>query len=224
MKHTVFIHDTILLLFAVSCIITGSIALYTGNFYRGLGGFAALICLPCMPLVRHLFSLKKGRLIENELLLFIFLAFLLGVVLDWYNSISFYDNIVHFLSGIVFTTVGLCFFWLIREDKSADRNKDYPASVSFSFCFAQFTAVLWEIFEFVSGLITGHDSQNVAATGVADTMEDMISCMVGSFVMAAIIFFCLKRSRSSFLLRPAHEFYELNCLNRGDAPAAEHVS
>lgn len=220
-NRAVYINDVFLFVFAVSCIITGTAAFYTGSVYRGLGGFAALLCLPFLPLVRRTLLLEKNRSMENELLLFVFLAFLLGVVLGWYSLLSFYDNLVHFLSGVVFTTVGLCFFWLIREDRSADRKKDYPVAVGFSFCFAQFTAVLWEIFEFVSGRITGHDSQNVAATGVADTMEDMIACMLGSLLMSAVIYFCLKHDRSCFLLHPADEFYELNCRDLGDAPAAE---
>lgn len=221
--HSVFINDAVKIVFAFSCVIAGGIAMFTGNLYRGLGGFAALICLPCLPLFRRIFMLKQSRYMENEMLLFIFLAFLLGVVLGWYSLIYSYDKVVHFLSGIIFTTVGLCIFWLIREDKSASRSKDYPVAVCFSFFFAQFIAGFWEIFEFISGLITGHDSQNVAATGVGDTMGDMIACMIGSFVMSTVIFICLKHKRSCFVMHPVDEFYELNCLhpNNNEMPTAQ---
>ena len=60
-----------------------------------------------------------------------------------------------------------------------------------SFFFSGFVAVLWEIFEFVADLLTGNDSQNVAATGVADTMEDMMICLVGGLFMAAVIWLLL---------------------------------
>ena len=39
---------------------------------------------------------------------------------------------------------------------------------------------LWEVSEYFVHAVTGRDVQNVAATGVNDTMQDMIVCLIGT--------------------------------------------
>ena len=83
------------------------------------------------------------------------------------------------MSGCVFAAVGLCGFYLLREDKRAPMKKDRLLAVSFSFLFSMTAAGLWEIVEYVIYLFFGNDSQYAVApyagfNGVADTMEDMM--------------------------------------------------
>ena len=42
---------------------------------------------------------------------------------------------------------------------------------------------MWEIWEFFCFLVFGNDAQKHLTTGVFDTMEDLIACMVGSAIM-----------------------------------------
>ena len=44
-------------------------------------------------------------------------------------------------------------------------------------------AGLWEIGEYILSKITLRDMQNVASTGVADSMQDMIVCLLGTLLL-----------------------------------------
>ena len=198
------------LAYLVSCLVIGGDVLLSGGpVVRGLGGLAAALFLLAFPLIRWIGRLEIAPLMDAVLIIFIFLAFNLGVALGLYSYVWWYDLAVHCLSGAVFALVGLCLYWMTRDDKWAAIGKDALSAASYAFFFSGFVAVLWEIFEFVADLLTGNDSQNVAATGVADTMEDMMICLAGGLFMAAVIWLHL-RGRRSFLMRPAEEFYRAN--------------
>lgn len=48
-------------------------------------------------------------------------------------------------------------------------------------------AAMWEIVEYTGFLLFGYDSQNVAATGVGDTMEDMMICLAGTVITCVLL-------------------------------------
>lgn len=199
------------LAYLVSCVVIGGYVLLShGPAARGLGGLAAAFFLLAFPLVRKIGRLKIAPLMDATLIIFIFLAFHLGVALGLYSYVWWYDLAVHCLSGAVFALVGLCLYWMTREDKRAPMEKNALSAAGYAFFFSGFIAVLWEIFEFVADILTGNDSQNVAATGVTDTMEDMMICLVGGLFMAAVIWLHLKGRRRFLLMRPAEEFYRAN--------------
>ena len=85
-------------------------------------------------------------------------------------------------------------------------------------------AGLWEIVEYVIYLFFGNDSQYAVApyagfNGVADTMEDMMICLLGTAVMCALIWFHLGGRRVIFV-RPVDQFVEANWGTDGlDEPA-----
>ena len=56
----------------------------------------------------------------------------------------------------------------------------------FTWVFAVLSAVLWEIWEYIVSL-SGADPQQVAATGVGDTMQDMSVCTLGGLFTAALV-------------------------------------
>ena len=106
----------VILTFFLSALIVGFYQLTT----RGIGvawmGFIAVLYLLIPPLYRRIFHLKPTYLIDMVLMIFILLAFNLGVALRLYGSIPWYDNAVHGLSGAVFALIGLCVFYVLEED------------------------------------------------------------------------------------------------------------
>ena len=88
----------VILTFFLSALIVGFYQLTT----RGIGvawmGFIAVLYLLIPPLYRRIFHLKPTYLIDMVLMIFILLAFNLGVALRLYGSIPWYDNAVHGLS------------------------------------------------------------------------------------------------------------------------------
>lgn len=205
------LYTVVSVIFALSCVGIGAYVLATGGpLPRGLGGLAALLCLLIGPICRRLFRLQKALLVDACLLVFILLAFTLGVALGLYSYIWWYDLAAHLLSGAVAAQLGLYLYWMLREDKTAPMARDATAASGFAFFFAQFIAIVWEMFEFVSDKLTGNDSQCVAATGVNDTMEDMMIAMAGSVVMAVLMWLHLRGKHRSWTMKPADEFFRAN--------------
>ena len=92
------------------------------------------------------------------------------------------DRILHFLSGFLFAVLGTAVYFSCKPGHKLERADAFNASL-YTWMFAMMSAVLWEIWEyFVSQF--GADPQQVAATGVGDTMQDMIVCTLGGLITA----------------------------------------
>lgn len=166
---------------AVALFVLSSAAIVLrGGAMLPLGPVSLLFLL--IPAVgERLFRMKLGMPMRLSILLFCLLAFNLGTALRWYHRFPGYDKAVHFLSGILFGQLGLCLYGRIGGDY--DRGAKVGLQMAFAVCFAMCVAGIWEIFEYTGFLLTGHDAQNVAATGIHDTMQDMIACLLGSLVL-----------------------------------------
>ena len=196
--------------FAVLGVAIGIWLQWRYGFSRAWKGYAAPLYLLILPIVHRLFRLKPAYLAEICLYAFIFVAYDLGVALGLYGSVPYIDKIVHGASGVVFAYAGLCVYCVLSADKPRGIFHNPGVSVGFSFCFAMMTAGVWEVIEFVGFLLTGHDSQNVAATGVGDTMWDIISCMIGSLLACSLFAWYMRRRCRCLLLRPVEDFFETN--------------
>lgn len=162
------------------------------------------------PVLCWLFRAKTSYRMNIAIYAFGFTAFSLGVAMEWYHLIEVYDLIAHFLSGVFFALVGMCAYLYFRRDKSAPLGADPWLAAVFSFSFSGFVAGFWELLEYAMFLITGYDSQNVAATGVADTMEDMFMGTLGGLLVAVILLIWLRKQYRTVLLSPVKEFYYVN--------------
>lgn len=111
--------------------------------------------------------------------LFVFFADFLGCVVNLYNTVSWYDTVVHFSSGIFSFFVGL--FLLDRLDKKVS---NIFTKAIFGIGIVCLIAVVWEIFEFGSDVLLELDLQHNSDTGVVDTMVDMISALGGGMIGA----------------------------------------
>lgn len=127
-----------------------------------------------------LLNKTKFKLSSMELFwyyLFIFFADFLGCVVNLYNTVSWYDTVVHFSSGIFSFLVGL--FFIDRLDKNV---KSILTKAIFGISIVCLIAVVWEIFEFGSDVLLNLDLQHNNDTGVTDTMVDMIAAFGGGIV------------------------------------------
>lgn len=151
-----------------------------------------------------MFGMKLGYPLKITVLVFSFLSFHLGTALRWFDRGWGYDNITHFLSGTLFTLIGLCLFARIRG--RVDRREEPLLQLTYAFFFSMFIAVIWEIWEFSGFLLFGMDSQQHLKTGVLDTMEDMIACFFGSLIM--VLDYILYVRRDTSLLMPIVEWFD----------------
>lgn len=202
-------------LYALGGIAIGLYTAFAPGETRGFLGLVGLLFLLIPPLLRLIFRLKPAYLADICLLVFIFMAFELGVAFSWYSKFAYYDLLTHGVSGMIFAAVGLCVYYYFREDKQAAPGKDRLVAVSFSAFFSMTAAGMWEILEYLMWVFTGDDSQYsiapyVGFNGVSDTMEDMMICLVGTVVLCWLMWIHLGGRRRLLLFKPVDQFLEAN--------------
>ena len=127
-------------------------------------------------------------------------------------NIPYYDKAMHTLSGVFVAFLALCCFYFFKPGREIDR-KDGPLCCLFVFAVSMAVAGLWEIGEYTVSCIDGSDPQLVLSTGVGDTMQDMIVCMVGTLLFVGVLaHWYLRRDdrRSGPLMGAFDTFYQYN--------------
>ena len=158
-------------------ILVATLEFTKGNFSR----FLTFIAIFPVLLLPYVINKTKFKLDVQEMFLyyaFIFLADFLGCVVNLYNTLSWYDLFVHFLSGIFTFILGL----MILKRVGNDDKKNKVINTIFALGVVSLIAVLWEIFEFGADNILKTNLQHNLDTGVKDTMGDMIVATLGGIV------------------------------------------
>ena len=106
-------------------------------------------------------------------IIFIILAHFMGVILNLYDKILYYDKFVHFLFGMVSTYI-LINLINIKCKKIIVIN------------ITMFLATMWEMYEYLCSILFKVDPQNNLTTGVHDTMQDLIVALIGSIIVSII--------------------------------------
>lgn len=137
---------------------------------------SSLIIIPLMlaPLIITKIIKKSNIWIESIYIVFIFLAQVLGSVVGLYHSFSGYDKIVHMISGIVTSFLGV---YILYKFKKGD-NKFF--NIIFIVIITLAIAAIWELIEYNIDNIFKTDVQWVSKTGINDTMTDIISALIGT--------------------------------------------
>jgi len=141
--------------------------------------------------VSLLFKISDGLYYNG--LIFIFMASPLGSVLDLYSSVTAYDKIVHFISGIVLAAFGMVVSRYIFRGLIVRENEEkfFIPLIFSSFLFSAAAAGAWEIFEFVADRVSGGGMQR----GMVDTVTDMIVGFAGAIVYSVAAIIIHKRSK-----------------------------
>lgn len=140
------------------------------------------LLIPALPeLFYRLFRLRRVEQLNFCILAFSFLGYTLGSVIDLYQRIDGFDKLVHTLSGLFVSMLCLCVYCAARPGKSPGADERLLAGL-FVFLGSMAVAGLWEICEYAIHAMTGRDVQRVLLTGVDDTMQDMIACLVGTLI------------------------------------------
>lgn len=162
--------------------------LSNGDYNRLLGSLSIILVLFIPIILKKLFNIKISSGLEFIYIIFIFIAYFLGIIINLYNVIWWYDLFVHFLLGIFSGIISLFVLRLFKQNK--DKNKIFNSF--FIICFSLMVAVLWEFCEFSVYILFNKDVQHHLTTGVFDTMQDMIVAFFGSLFMAIYNFSCSK--------------------------------
>lgn len=146
--------------------------------YTKYGGFLAGMLLPFAPeFVRVIFKGKMTPRIELLYYIFVFIALHLGICMDFYKTVPYFDKIVHLLSGVFSALAG---HYAIQHYKMSAAPDHFKAVFIVSFSLG--IAVLWEFFEFACDKLLGQSMQQLVSIGVDDTMYDLIMAFIGSLI------------------------------------------
>jgi ABC-type multidrug transport system fused ATPase/permease subunit len=149
----------------------------------GLAGGAAIFVATYLV---DFINMNKKRFSDNLIsLVYIFCMFalVLGVMVNLYDIIWWWDLLMHVVSGVVLGIIANAML-----DKIQNRKKvEVLTRFLFVIGVATLGGIFWEIYEFSVDAIAGLDTQKVLMSGVSDTMEDIIANLIGS--IAAGIYF-----------------------------------
>lgn len=134
-------------------------------------------------LVKKKLKIELIPILEIAINLFIFGAQYLGTIMNWYGRFHWWDTMLHMISGIIFTYIGLT---ILEEINKRTSNVLIHISIKYMFgiCFTLAVGVFWEFFEFIVDRYLNGNMQRalneVGQAAILDTMTDLLSAFVGS--------------------------------------------
>lgn len=184
--------------------------------YNGLLVLPAFL-LPVVPHVLYrLCRLRPVYLLEVVFDGFVLAAVSFASLFGGYELIPYWDKILHFLSGFLFAVLGTAVYFSQKPGHVLDPADAFNASL-YTWMFAMMSAVLWEIWEYLVSF-SGADPQQVALTGVGDTMGDIIVCTVGGLITAISCWKYLRHigenRRKGLMMHLFEAYYRENIQNR----------
>ncbi|MEG1886850.1 MAG: hypothetical protein RR177_01885 [Oscillospiraceae bacterium] len=206
------VYWTIVIVYIISTLSIGIYQLSISGIGVAWKAFVGMLFLLIPLILRKLFKFKASDKIDEVLFIFIFIAYMTGVVLKLYHYILWYDIAMHFACGFLFFEIGLCVWFYLKGSNNLSFTHDALLSGAFSFCFVQLISLAWELIEYSGFVFFGYDSQHMD-TGVVDTMDDIFICLIGSMLMA-LIWYLRAKGKKVFLFLPSEEFYKNNFKNQ----------
>ena len=182
-------------------------AIRKDGYHLGIS-IGTLAIPPALALFYKITGLKRVHQLDFLILAFTFLAYPLGSCLDFYRILPGFDKVAHTLSGVFVSVLCLVLYYFLKPTHKIE-TRDAALAMVFTFLGSMAVAGLWEIAEYLISLVVGLDLQRVAATGVADSMQDMIVCMIGTLVTLPFVH-RLCHGKADPLTGAVSAFVELN--------------
>ena len=159
-----------------------------------LKDISIVLSISALYIVQKIFKIKIPEGINFLYILFIFMAHFLGVICDFYSKIYWFDKFVHFLSGFVAAFIAI--YLLVKFKK----DKNIIFSIIFIISFSVMIGSIWEVFEYLASYYFNVDPQKVVATGVTDTMGDIIVTLLAS-ILTSISYYFEHKYNSNLLVK-----------------------
>lgn len=173
------------------------------NHYLGMT-FVAGITPFIVPVIVKLLKIKVPYEVYILNLVFVYFASLIGSCLGGYST-PYFDKVVHCASGVVISeVVYIVYKYYLRND--------YRRSLMFLFINAgnAMIALFWEFYEYALLVFFNHDAIRHYASGVHDSMTDMLVAMVGGFVLSLYLIKFDQSSKSHFFVSLERNIQKMN--------------
>ena len=140
--------------------------------------------------------------------------FLAPIIWENFKRFSWWDTVLHFGSGILFSMVCYLLFTSLNRDSGIRRRLNPFGVVLFAVCFSVTCGVMWEVFEFAADSILGMNMQrwrrdlpveewtsmlnnsNFSNPGLINTMKDIIADTVGLICSIAVLLPLVRHNNS----------------------------
>ena len=184
-KQTVLVIKFILLATVVYQIYQMTAA---GDFSRLESSIAVIPLIFAGDILKKL-GVRTSAIIEIIFLIFLFISSILGSLFHFYEFVDYFDKFAHLLSGIVTAILGIIMLkkWRIKSKHQLSFDIILMNILSLAIASA------WEIYEFVANKALNSDLQRVGASGVTDTVHDMIVALIGS-LMVSVMYYAIVRN------------------------------
>lgn len=142
-----------------------------------------------LPVIIIPFIIKLKPLLTFLYLIFTCISIFLGSLCHLFKLTIWFDSFSHFTWGILSSLAAI---YILDKLKMYDK-KNVLFNIVFIFVFSLATSGFWEICEFTVDNVLGSDTQR-AATGVFDTMKDIIVALLGNILFLVWYYYETKHS------------------------------
>lgn len=199
------------ILWGIGELIAGRL-LGTSHYLNALASFMAAGLLRLPDLFARIDFMRVPPAVHLFFTVYIFLSIFFGSILGFYTLFSHWDTFMHFLSGGLFSLVGLTLFFSIQDQELARQIRP-AAAILFALFFAAACGLVWEIYEFTIDSLTGLNMQrwqsdlpvaqwlalqnqsNRSNPGLIDTMWDLLAAVVGSLLSIPLLAYLIRKDR-----------------------------
>ena len=151
--------------------------------YKFLATLAMLGLAWAIVVFDKIFKLRIPSFMYNAYYYFLIISIFLGGILGLNDLIFWYDMLQHFIAGIFLSFIVI--FIIVRLDNIGYLK--FSLIVLFVLFFVGFSKAVWELTEFTIDRIFNLDIQKVEASGITNTMVDIIMGFLGSFVVIILL-------------------------------------
>jgi len=183
--------------------------IYQENFYFVFFTILTLIYMTFPGIIQK----RMGFVVDSRLIvvitLFIFAGTFLGQAYNFFERFSWWDIMLHTISGIILGLIAFALTSALNESKKAGLTLNPFYVALFSFTFAVAAGALWEIGEYTTDWLFGTSTQcwhhdpasyltgNPAyqSAEIIDTMQDLMVSTIGALVVSVIGYYYLSRGK-----------------------------
>lgn len=179
---------------------------YTHSMMMTLVSGVLLFVLPL------LFKVMKWKPIYEIYILwiiFITMASLLGSSYRFYDHVAYWDKYTHCFSGVLGSIAAYILFCMMKKCRRV-KKEDVSVMMVFVFAINISIATLWELYEYAGLVFFNYDGIRHYATGVHDSMTDILVCIVGGIFVLLCIFHYYRTNKENFVINIYDKFYQRN--------------
>ena len=130
-------------------------------------------------------------------------------------SFSWFDNLLHFSSGIFFSVLSFIIYAILTERTKAKNIKEIILQLLFINGTNMLVAFIWELYEYLLLIVLKIDAINHYSEGAHDIMGDLIVCFIGGIIISL---FVVKHYNNGncFIVKFTNDFLIINGKKIGD--------